>query len=176
MLNSPLATATRWASRFFSGIFAGFLIAVLVFEWSLRSFDRHVYTQVRQVELDSLDKLAVVTLIPAMIATALLIAVTLKATGSVPWLLPTALALLIAILALTLAVNLPINADQLGWSVQGPPANWAAVRDHWQIAHAVRSGAAVLAYAALSADATTVRRAVPGAASADRELPAVPTK
>jgi uncharacterized membrane protein len=177
VVNSPLARAARWASRLFSGVFAGFLMGVLVLEWSLRSFDRHVYTQVRQVELDSLDRLAVGTLLPALLATALLTVISARATKRVPWLPSTALTLLIAILVLTVEINLPINADQLAWNAQAPPANWASVRDRWQIAHAVRSAAALLAFAVLSAD-TTARaagRAVPDAVSPDRELPAVPT-
>lgn len=154
MLNSRVVRIARWVSLLFAGLFAGFLVAVLVLEQSLRSFDRQVYTQVRQVELDSLDKLAVVTLLPALIATALLVAFTLKAREGTPWLTLTALTLLVGILILTLMVNLPINADQLDWDVQAPPADWATVRDRWQIAHGVRTGAAVLAFGALIANAT----------------------
>ncbi|MEV7346120.1 anthrone oxygenase family protein [Streptomyces sp. NPDC093544] len=158
MLNSPVAKVARWAGLFFSGLFAGFLVAVLVLELSLRGFDRQVYTQVRQVELESLDKLAVATLLPALIATALLVALTFKAREVTPWLTLAALTLLVGVLALTLAVNLPINADQLDWNVQAPPADWATVRDHWQIAHGVRTGAAVLALGALIANATGTPR------------------
>lgn len=154
MPNSPAAKVTRWGSLFFTGVFAGFLVTVLVLELSLRGFDRHVYTQVRQVELDSLDKLAVVTLLPALITTALLVAFTFKARGRAPRLTLVALALLVGILALTLVINMPINADQLDWTVQAPPGDWATVRDHWQIAHGVRTGAAVLAFGGLIADAT----------------------
>ncbi|WP_006604105.1 DUF1772 domain-containing protein [Streptomyces auratus] len=154
MPNSPVAKVVRWASLFFSGVFAGFLVSVLVLELSLRGFDRHVYTQVRQVELDSLDTLAVVTLLPALITTALLVAFTCKASGRTPWLTLVALTLLVGILALTLVINMPINADQLDWNAQAPPGDWATVRDHWQIAHAVRTGAAVLAFGALIAHAT----------------------
>lgn len=50
-------------------------------------------------------------------------------------------------------VNLPINGDQVGWSVTAPPAGWADIRDRWQIAHAVRTVAAVLAFALLVAAA-----------------------
>jgi hypothetical protein len=50
---------------------------------------------------------------------------------------------------LTLVVNLPINSDQVGWSVQSPPSDWSAVRDRWQVAHAVRTGLAVVAFGLL---------------------------
>jgi hypothetical protein len=74
------------------------------------------------------------------------------------WPAPVALALLIFVFILTLAVNLPINADQVNWNAQAPPADWAAVRDRWQAAHAVRTAAGVLAFAALALAAPPPRR------------------
>jgi uncharacterized membrane protein len=138
----------RFASLVFAGLFAGFLTGVLVLELSLRSFDSTVYTQVRLVELDSLDKLAVATLLPALIATAVLVYRTFQTNTR--WLTVAALALLVFIFGLTLIVNLPINSDQLGWNAQSPPSDWADVRDRWQIAHTVRTVAAVLALAVLA--------------------------
>jgi uncharacterized membrane protein len=137
----------RFASLLFAGLFAGFLTAVLVLELSLRSFDGTVYTQVRLVELDSLDMLAVATLLPALIATAVLVYRTFRTNTR--WLTVAALALLVLIFGLTLAVNLPINADQVDWNPQSPPSDWTAVRDRWQTAHAVRTTAAVLAFVVL---------------------------
>ncbi|MFC9970604.1 anthrone oxygenase family protein [Spirillospora sp. NPDC127200] len=137
----------QFAALLFAGLFAGFLTGVLVLELSLRSFDGAVYTQVRLVELDSLDRLAAATLLPAIAATALL---AFKRTGRARRLAATALALLVLVFALTFAINLPINSDQLDWSVRTPPADWADVRDRWQISHAVRTAAAVLAFGLLS--------------------------
>jgi len=138
----------RFASLLFTGLFAGFLVGVLVLEASLRSFDGTVYTQVRLVELDSLDKLAVATLLPALVTTAVLVYRTFRTNARS--LTIAALVLLVFVFGLTLVVNLPINSDQLGWSVQSPPAGWADVRDRWQIAHAVRTAAGVLAFAILA--------------------------
>ncbi|GLY73888.1 anthrone oxygenase family protein [Actinoallomurus iriomotensis] len=135
------------------GIFAGFLVGVLVLESSLRHYDRFVYTQVRQVELDRLDTLASVTLIPAVITTAVLVAAAIKMRGRFLWLTLAALILLLSVFVTTIIFNLPINSDQTGWSVKAPPADWASVRDRWQIAHAVRTCAAVLAFAFLSTTA-----------------------
>ena len=136
----------RGVSLFFSGLFAGFLVCVMVLETSLRSFGAAVYTQVRLVELDSLDKLASVTLIPAIVTT---VAVVIWSRGNSRRLAIAAVALLVIVFVTTLAVNLPINSDQLSWSVQQPPADWAGVRDRWQIAHAVRTVAAVAAFGLL---------------------------
>ncbi|WP_020524896.1 anthrone oxygenase family protein [Catelliglobosispora koreensis] len=143
-----MTKVARFASVLFAGLFAGFLVAVLILELSLRRFGGTVYTQVRQVELDSLDKLAIATLVPALIATALLAYRTFRTNTR--WRTVAALALLLFIFALTLIVNLPINTDQLAWTTQSPPADWASVRDHWQTAHAVRTVAAVLAFGALA--------------------------
>ncbi|GLH99394.1 DUF1772 domain-containing protein [Phytohabitans aurantiacus] len=141
---------TRYAhsvALLFAGLFAGFLTAVLVLELSLRSFDGAVYTQVRLVELDSLDKLAIATLLPALIATVVLVFRTFRTNTR--WWTVGALALLVFVFGITIVVNLPINSDQLGWDVQSPPSDWADVRDRWQTAHALRTVAASVAFVAL---------------------------
>jgi uncharacterized membrane protein len=158
MEKNPLVRLTRFLSLTFGGLFAGFLVGVLVLESSLRHYDRFVYTQVRQVELDRLDTLASATLIPALITTGILIAVAIKTRGRVFWLTLTALALLVGVLVTTIVFNLPINGDQVDWSVTAPPADWASVRDRWQIAHAVRTCAAVLAFGFLGAAAMSRTR------------------
>ena len=61
-----------------------------------------------------------------------------------------AAAFALAFAMLLIVFNLPINAEQSNWAVQAPPADWASVRDRWQIAHAVRTSAAVLAFGCLS--------------------------
>lgn len=72
-MTSTVATVARGVSLLFAGLFAGFLLAVLVLETSLRAFEASVYTQVRQVELDRLDALASATLLPALAATVVLV-------------------------------------------------------------------------------------------------------
>lgn len=136
----------------FTGLFAGFLVTVAVFEQSLRGFDAQVYTQVRQVELVRLDTLATVLLIPATIATVVLL---LRDRSRWP---ATALVLLAVVFAVTFIVNLPINADQKEWLVANPPADWAEVRDRWQLAHVVRTVAAVGAFGVLLSRVSDGRR------------------
>jgi uncharacterized membrane protein len=165
MRNETAATALRFAGLVLAGLFAGFVLSVLVLELSLRSFDGSVYTQVRQVELVHLDDLASATLLPALLTTAILTATAVKTRGRTFWLTATALALLLSVLVTTLVFNLPINSDQLHWHVQAPPADWASVRDRWQIAHAVRTVLAVGAFGLLSAAAMSRTRSTRRAAS-----------
>ena len=100
-------------------LFTGFLVTVLVLESSLRSAAAPVYTQVRQVELDRLDNLASATLIPALIAAAILVVSAARNRRRVLW--PAlALVLLLSVVATTLVFNVPINTDQLTWNVQAP--------------------------------------------------------
>ena len=149
-------TIARFVSLLFGGLFTGFLVTVLVIESTLRSADASVYTQVRHVELDRLDGLASATLIPALIAVAVLVAAAARNRQRVRW--PVlAFVLLLSVVATTLVFNVPINTDQLTWSVQAPPPDWASVRDRWQLAHAVRTVAALLAFGCLSAAITTRR-------------------
>ena len=144
----------RGVSLLFSGLFAGFLLCVLVLENSLRQFDASVYTQVRLVELDRLDTLASVTLIPAIVTTVVL---AIRARGNDRRVVLVAIALLLVVFATTLAINLPINADQSSWSVPNPPADWSSVRDRWQVAHLIRTAAALLAFGSLIGSAVTHR-------------------
>lgn len=133
----------RFINVWFAGLFAGFLLTVLVLEQSLRRFDAQIYTQVRQVELVRLDTLASVTLLPAIITTAVLVLRSRRAPAIV------ALVLLVGVFVLTLVVNLPINSDQADWVVANPPADWAEVRDRWQLAHLARTVAAMAAFGVL---------------------------
>jgi uncharacterized membrane protein len=147
----PAAVVVRGVSLLFTGLFSGFLLAVLVLENSLRAYDSAIYTQVRLVELDSLDKLASATLIPALVSTLIITVIRMRARGNDRWLVLAAVALLVVVFAVTLAVNLPVNADQADWSVQAPPSDWVSVRDHWQFAHLIRTVAAISAFGCLIA-------------------------
>jgi uncharacterized membrane protein len=153
-----LGRPALFTSVLVSGLFAGFLTAVLILEASLRSFPGSVYTQVRLVELVHLNDLASVLLPAALLATATLAIVTLARRERTRWLALTALGLLVATFIISLLVNLPINTVQQSWSVLAPPTDWASVRDRWQIAHLARTTAAVAAFAILTA-ATITRRA-----------------
>lgn len=100
------------------------------------------------MELERLDTLASLTLIPALCLAAVL-AVAAHRAGRT-WIPIAAAAALLAIVALiSIGFNLPINAQQTGWADHGIPADWSAVRDRWQTAHTVRTVTAMAAFAIL---------------------------
>ncbi len=151
----------RRLALLYSGFFAGFMITVLVVELSLRRYDASVYTQVRQVELVRLDTLAAVTLLPAIVMVAILLTGAIRQRTPASQLTTAALVLLLVVFVTTLAVNLPINRDQVNWLVESPPADWQDIRDRWQLAHAIRTLAAVVAYALIIVVTTRDRRPAP---------------
>lgn len=161
-------SVVRVAALLFVGLFAGFLTGVLVLELSLRKFDGTVYAQLQQVSLVGLPILASVLLFPALIATAAQVFLELKTRGLGFWLMAGALALLLAALVTTLVVNVPINLAEGGWNVRNPPGDWVGMRDRWQLGHAVRTVAALLAFGTLAVVAVRqpIRRRGSQAASA----------
>lgn len=147
----------RFVSLLFTGLFAGFLVGILIFEVSLRGFGGSVYVQTQQITLIALPLLATVLLFPSIISTGILAALNARRWDRAFWLALAALVLLVVTLVVTLTVNVPINLAEAGWSVQSPPADWAATRDRWQIGHAVRTAAALLAFATLAVAAVSSR-------------------
>ena len=158
-MSRRVESVARVVSLALGGIFAGFLITVMVLELSMRDLSASAYTQVRQVELDRLDTLATVTLLPTAIATIVLVSLGLKWGSPGLGLRSIALVLLLVVFIVTVVINLPINADQRDWSIAHPPGDWASDRDRWQAAHAVRTVAAVLAYCCLFVASGLHRRA-----------------
>jgi uncharacterized membrane protein len=153
----PLPTTLAFVAVVFSGLFAGFLTTVLVFEASLRSYGAAVYTQVRLIELQHLDDLATGLLVPAILGSAALTLAVIRRRGSRRWLTLTAVLLLLVTLVISVSISVPINTAQLGWSVVAPPGDWSAVRDRWQLAHALRTTTAVLAFVLLTATVMRLR-------------------
>jgi hypothetical protein len=133
-----------------AGLFAGGALAVLILELALRRLDGPAYVQVRQAEHDYFPWYIGVLLVPTYAATLLLVILARKAGSRA--LRPAAAALVLLALALVVsfAVNAPINLAQINWNAQAPPADWASVRDRWQVAHAVRTVLCVLALGCLA--------------------------
>ncbi len=129
------------------GVYAGFLIAILVIELTLLGMDGKTYTIVEQVKHAHLNQLAAAT-IGVALASGLLLLVGVGRLRRFPrtFMLGSILCLGAA-LAITLLVNVPINAAQMRWDPNAPPADWMLTRDRWQLAHAVRTALAVITFA-----------------------------
>ena len=139
-------TTARFVNLLFGGLYAGLLVAVLFVEVTLRGVGPDVYTVVEQVKHANLNVLAAATITPTLASGLLLLVLAREPRGAAFVL--TLVGLLCAVLALTvtLLVNVPINAAQMAWSPQVPPADWAEIRDRWQVAHALRTAAAVAGF------------------------------
>ena len=135
--------ATRFVNLLFGGLYAGFLVAVLFIEITLRDVGPDVYTVVEQVKHANLNLLAAATIAPMLASGALLLILWRGPRGAAFVLTLAGLLCMVVALAITLLVNVPINAAQMTWSPQAPPADWAAVRDRWQLAHALRTAMAI---------------------------------
>jgi hypothetical protein len=151
MTDAMVVRITRWASLLCGGLLAGIAVTVLIVELALRRLDGPEYVRVRQAEFDFFTWFVGTVFVTALIAVAMLVILAYRTRS--PALRPASIALGLLLLSagITLAINGPINVEQLGWSVQVPPADWMTVRDRWQIAHAVRTIAIVLAFGCLTA-------------------------
>lgn len=172
MTRRRLARAARSLSVLASGVFAGFLITVLVLELTARSVPAALYIELRRIELVHFDDLATALLLPALLATVVGVALGGRNRGRTFWRPAAAAVLLVVVVVITVAVNLPINTIQEAWRAEAPPSDWMEVRDHWQLAHALRTAVAVCAFALL-ADAGDERSS--NAASGDRDARLVST-
>lgn len=151
MTNALLIKITRHVSLLGAGLLTGGALTALVLELSLRQLDGPAYVQVRQAEHGYFPWFIGAMFGPTLIAIALLIILARKARS--PILRPTTAALILLVLALAVsfAINVPINLAQIRWNAQAPPADWASIRDRWQIAHAVRTLFCVAALGCLAA-------------------------
>ena len=138
--------AARALNLLTSGLYAGFLLSVLFLEIAVREVPGETYTLVQQVKHTNLNVLAAILLTGA-IGSCLWLLLQTRADGS-PRLLLTlgTLACALVALAVTLTVNVPINTAQMAWDPRAPPADWASVRDRWQVAHALRTMASLLGF------------------------------
>jgi len=141
----------RYASLLGCAILAGIAVTVLVLELAFRRLTGPEYVRVRQAEFAFLTWYIGAVTVLTLVAVAALVRHARRVHSRALRPAAVALALLLLALAISLAVNGPINVEQVGWHAQAPPADWARVRDRWQIAHAVRTAAILAALGFLSA-------------------------
>ncbi|WP_238164574.1 anthrone oxygenase family protein [Kribbella pittospori] len=123
---------------------------MLVLELALRGLDGPEYTRVRRAEFGPFSWFIGAAFTAAFVTSVLLVVHTHRAHSRVFRPAAIALALLLLAVVVTITVNGPINFEQQSWNATAPPPTWEQVRDRWQIAHAVRTAALVLALAFLN--------------------------
>jgi hypothetical protein len=139
MRTGTLTRITRSASQISCGILVGIAATVLVLELALRSLDGSQYVAVRQAEYEYFTWFIGAVFLATLIAVVMLV---VQASRTDRTLLRPALVALVLILVavvVTAVVNGPINLEQQAWNTHALPADWARIRDRWQIAHAVRT-------------------------------------
>jgi uncharacterized membrane protein len=158
MTNPVPVRIVRYTALLGSGMLAGVALTVLFLELALRDLNGPEYVRVRQAEYAPFTWFIGVLIVSTFVAVVLLALRARRERGPELPLLAWALGLILVALVVTLAVNGPINVEQTDWSAHAPPGDWARVRDRWQIAHAVRTVALVLAFGCLSTAALDRRR------------------
>ncbi|MFC9082315.1 anthrone oxygenase family protein [Streptomyces sp. NPDC057062] len=145
MTDAAFVKTVRYASLLCCAILSGVAVTVLFLELALRQLNGPAYIRVRQVEFGFFTWYIGAVTVPTLVAVVMLVLQARRAHSAV--LRPSVVALVLLLLALlvTLVVNGPINVQESDWNALTPPADWARVRDRWQIAHAVRTVAIVLA-------------------------------
>jgi uncharacterized membrane protein len=137
----------RRASRLGVAVLAGVALTVLALELALRGLPGPQYVAVRQAEFGWFTAFVGAVSVPTLAAVTTLAVLARGRTGARR--AATALALLGLAAVVTIVVNGPVNEEQLGWSAEAPPADWAQVRDLWQVTHAVRTVAILAALGCL---------------------------
>ncbi|TDO55207.1 uncharacterized protein DUF1772 [Kribbella sp. VKM Ac-2571] len=153
MRTGTVTRIARVASQTCCGILVGVAGTVLVLELALRSLDGPQYVAVRQAEYEYFTWFIGTVFAATLIAVVTLVVQAYKTDRTL--LRPALIALMLILVAVvvTVVVNGPINLEQQGWTAQAPPADWARLRDRWQIAHAVRTVALCAALGYLTARA-----------------------
>ncbi|GLZ05668.1 hypothetical protein Acsp03_31340 [Actinomadura sp. NBRC 104412] len=149
MPDVTLVKITRRVGLLGAGLNAGVAVTVLFLELALRRLDGPEYVAVRQAEFGVFTSFVGAVFVPTFVAVAALAVQARRGRGPAPRPALVAFVLLSLSLLVTLAVNGPINVEQLGWNAAAPPADWADVRDLWQIAHAARTVMIVAAFGCL---------------------------
>ncbi|MFE9131158.1 anthrone oxygenase family protein [Streptomyces sp. NPDC007148] len=145
MTDAAFVKTVRYTSLLCCAILSGVAVTVLFLELALRQLTGPAYIRVRQVEFGFFTWYIGAVTVPTLVAVVMLVLHARRAHSAV--LRPSVVALVLLLLALlvTLVVNGPVNVQESGWNALTPPADWARVHDRWQIAHAVRTVAIVLA-------------------------------
>jgi hypothetical protein len=129
-------------------IFLGTLIAITPVT---RSLDAETYIRVQQPMTRHVTPIASISGVVAGLA-AVTLTVRRRRRNLPCGGLVVAVVCLVTLGVSSLVVNVPINSDVQGWVAAHPPADWASVRDRWDIFHVIRSLLSLVAFYAVFRD------------------------
>ena len=147
-----LAVVVRFALLLAAGLLSGVLFGVWLMEHAFRG-DGSFYTELKQLQISTftvpMSALGASTVILALVYLVLVRGDRLAAGLT----LAGALCFVVGF-AITVFGHFPINAQIMGWSVEGPPERWAQPAAEWRLAHDLRTLLGVVGFCVLLAGAT----------------------
>jgi uncharacterized membrane protein len=140
------------------GLLAGVLVGILMVETALLEVPASVYTAVQKPKHEIFEPIAVVYAL-IVVSGIIVLALSRREFRTAAFALTVAgMLCLMASIVTTLLVNVPINAEIMEtWSVAHPPADWAEVRDRWNLFHTIRTALNAVAFLCLLLAATSSR-------------------
>ena len=137
----------RFINLFLVALLAGLLVGVFIVERALLEVGPSVYTAVQKPKHAMFEPIMPIFNTLVIVSGLLVVVLLLRHRRSwVFGLTVVGVACTIVATITTLLVNVPINSEIINaWSVDAPPADWARVRDRWNLFHAIRTVLAVVA-------------------------------
>lgn len=136
---------TTVATGLFAGLIWTFAVAI---DRAEERLDAVQYATWRQFLIVDLDR----GILPVLVLTALapvvaLVALRHRRTSTAWRLAALSFAVyLVGVMAYTILLNVPINNAMLAWDAANPPADWAELRDRWDLLNTIRTFVTIAAF------------------------------
>ncbi len=149
---------SRFVNLFLVGLLAGILVGILMVEIALLEVPASVYTAVQKPKHEVFEPIAVVYVL-AVVSGIFALSLSRREFKTTTFVLALfGMLCVIASVITTLLVNVPINAEIMDtWPVENPPADWAEVRNRWNLFHAIRTALMIAAFLCLIPASTLPR-------------------
>ncbi len=139
-----LTQVARATSLILSGLMAGITLRDIVSAPGVKRLPATTYVRYHQ-ELDR-DFAPAMPIFGQLMLAAGAVATVVPQRSRTRLLSVLALGCGVADIALTITQNMPLNQAIQSWAAEGPPENWADIRDQWLMKHSLRSVFAVLSF------------------------------
>ncbi len=136
----------RFVNLFLVALLAGLLVGVFIVELALLEVSASVYTAVQKPKHEVFAPIMPIFNTLVIVSGLVVLLLIPDRKTWVFGLTAVGVACTIALTTTTLLVNVPINSEIINtWSVNNPPADWAQVRDRWNLFHTIRTVLAIVA-------------------------------